>query len=151
MNIFCAILLLVTLGYAAYLFVSAFRSMRSVVASQSPSELLNAVVAARRHYGFQLTACLVSSAVIACLKGVLFLVGAYANPGMFTRLAFGDKGDDIISAFGLVGVSLIAISIVQAVLFIRYDAYLRMIFALRKYLNLDLKISAKEAEHARQP
>ena len=135
------VLLFLAAGYLAFLCASALRVMKLCAAAKTPVELLKAVVNARRHYGVQSVGSFISAAILAGVKGVAMLAGHYDNPNMLIRLALGTTDDGFVGKLGLVACVLIGVAIVEAVSFVRYDAYLRMIFALRKLLNLDLQIT----------
>jgi hypothetical protein len=146
MNAFGGALLLFTAGYLVFLCISAFRLMHIAMAAKIPLELLSAVVAARRHYGLHTVASFIAAALLAGLKGVLLLTGHYSNPGVLARLAVGDANDGIVATLGLVPCFLVGIAIAEALFFVRYDAYLRMIYALRSLLKLNLHLEPDRQE-----
>lgn len=141
MNLLGLALILGSAAHVVYLCVKAFRLTKLLSSAKNANELLVAVVKARRHYGLHAAAAFVAAAVLACAKGALVLTGAYQNPPVFMRLAVGDATGSGIVALGLVVCVLLATSVVEVIFVIRYDAYLRMMYALRKFVNLDLRLS----------
>lgn len=90
MNTLGGVTLVLAAEYLVFLSDSAFRLMNASAAAKTPTELLKAVVAARRHYGFHALASFVSGAALAGAIGILSLTVRYSNPGVLAWLAFGD-------------------------------------------------------------
>src|ERR1044071_3990243 len=140
MNTIAASLMLVVIAYFIYLCLSAFRVPRTTVCAKSPMELLNAVAHGRSHHGFQVLVSLSLTLLSATIKAIAAMTGNYEKPPLIARLAFGTADNSIAAKLGLIGLCLILVTIIEAVLFIKYDAYLRMMVALKTWLKLDVQI-----------
>ena len=142
MNIVGGILLVLSAAYLVFLCISAIRLMRSCVLGCEPHELLKAVATTRRHHGIHAVASFASAALLGCSKALLLLTGHYENPGFLAHLALGDTSESTAAKLGLTVCLLVGLALAEAVSFVRYDAYLRMIYALRKHLNLDMQLTS---------
>ena len=129
------------IGYLLFLCVSAVRRLRRMITMVSPVDLLNFVSVSRRHYGLHATICITAAPLFVGAKSIALLAGAYAAPGYFGQLAFGTAdGQDLVSKLGLNACLLLVAFVFLSLAFIKYNAYLRILFVLREYLHLDIQL-----------